>query len=360
MKFLILSFLLILSSCSTSEKWKTSQKDLTIMTYNVENLFDTKHDKGKEDYAYLPKSVKDANPKYLAHCASIKVPAWRGQCFNTNWTKEALKRKMERLADVIMKVKNGQGPDILILEEVENLHVLEMLRKGYLKSGKYKKSILLEGPDKRGIDTAIITRLPLSSSPKIHTLKFKAIGELRGRKKRPTRGILEATLALPNKSLLTIFAIHFPSQGGPTELRRQALAKLRKLKIGLPKDRMVIVGGDFNITDTEDLKYDLLDTYIKPHFDISHKVGLFNEKGTEVYRGHWSFLDMLLFSKNMTLERGDASWYYKPESLRIMKSSIYQVSRFYTPNRFNANSAGGVSDHYPVVVDISLRATNKN
>ncbi len=355
MKFLFLTIILLISACSSTEKWKSSPNDITIMTYNVQNLFDTVHDEGKNDYAYLPKAVKDNNPQFLAECDSMKKASWKSSCINSNWSPDVLERKMERLADVIMKMKNGQGPDILLLQEVENLSVLEMLRKGHLTKGRYNKSILLEGPDKRGIDTALITRLPTATKAKLHKLSFEPIGALEGRKKRPTRGILEVTLTLPNKDLLTIFVAHFPSQGGPTELRRQALAKLAELKKSLPKDRMVIAGGDLNITKMENLKHRLLDTHMATDFDISHYIGLFNEKGTHAYRGGWSFLDILFFSKNMNPKSGSSSWMVKPESLRVPKSSIYQVSRFYTPNRFNEKSAGGVSDHYPLAVDITLR-----
>ena len=31
--------------------------DLTLMTFNVENLFDLRHDEGKNDETYLPKTL---------------------------------------------------------------------------------------------------------------------------------------------------------------------------------------------------------------------------------------------------------------------------------------------------------------
>ena len=50
--FLSISFnpVLILSSCQSHHL-----KKVGVMTYNVENLFDTVHDKGKRDWEYLPK-----------------------------------------------------------------------------------------------------------------------------------------------------------------------------------------------------------------------------------------------------------------------------------------------------------------
>ena len=57
---------LYLSACTPHHSTDTAR--VSLMTYNVENLFDTVHDEGKDDYAYLPLSVKQAHPEYLATC----------------------------------------------------------------------------------------------------------------------------------------------------------------------------------------------------------------------------------------------------------------------------------------------------
>ncbi|MCH2100039.1 MAG: hypothetical protein MK142_16780, partial [Pseudomonadales bacterium] len=41
---------------------------IRIMTFNVENLFDTTHDEGKNDETYLPLSVKQSDA-HRAKCA---------------------------------------------------------------------------------------------------------------------------------------------------------------------------------------------------------------------------------------------------------------------------------------------------
>ena len=46
--------LLILASFSST----VFAESFTVMTYNVENLFNTTHDEGKDDWAYLPKASK--------------------------------------------------------------------------------------------------------------------------------------------------------------------------------------------------------------------------------------------------------------------------------------------------------------
>ena len=61
---------LFLSACTHHTEPQAAR--VSLMTWNVENLFDTEHDAGKQDFAYLPLSVKRAHPEYLASCVKSK------------------------------------------------------------------------------------------------------------------------------------------------------------------------------------------------------------------------------------------------------------------------------------------------
>ena len=52
---------------------------LSIMTYNVENLFDTLDDEGKDDKAYLPLAQKQSKD-HIESCNKVKVQKWRNEC----------------------------------------------------------------------------------------------------------------------------------------------------------------------------------------------------------------------------------------------------------------------------------------
>ena len=52
---------------------------ISIMTFNVENLFDATHDAGKNDETYLPASEKK-NSAHIEKCKKISVRRWRDQC----------------------------------------------------------------------------------------------------------------------------------------------------------------------------------------------------------------------------------------------------------------------------------------
>tara|TARA_R110002072_G_scaffold534_2_gene3467 strand:- start:2719 stop:3774 length:1056 start_codon:yes stop_codon:yes gene_type:complete len=334
---------ILLVSCSTGQ-FNTQKDDIVLFTYNVENLFDTVHDRGKNDLSYLP--IEDK--KGLAHqaeCEGIKVKRWRDECLYNDWSPKILDRKMERLAHVILQ--EDVHPHIIFLQEVENINVLEMLRKKYLaKSGYTKKSILIEGPDRRGIDTAMISKLDLASKPKIHITKFEGHS--------PTRAILEATFKLPNGDLITAFSLHLPSQRSPSKARRKVLKTLRNAIDKLPKNRMIVAAGDFNITKLEDIREKLLEESLLDKFEVSHKIGCKDCSGTHSYRGKWSFLDMIFFSKNMTSKK--ASYQLIPSSIRTPDNSKYQLrSNSFTPSRFGSGaSTDGVSDHLPVAANLRL------
>ena len=140
---------------------------ITLMTFNVENLFDTQDDPGKDDHTYLPVTAKQSD-EHKEKCAAISVPRWRDQCLNWDWNDDILERKLTVLATAILQVNDGRGPDVLALQEIENIAILERLRTEYLQDAEYGPSILIDGTDNRGIDVAFLSRLPLHGEARLH------------------------------------------------------------------------------------------------------------------------------------------------------------------------------------------------
>lgn len=358
MRNFILLFLLIwaFNGC-VSKGYQTPKNAITVMTYNVENLFDSLDDPGKQDETYLPIEKKKTQ-KHRNECAKLGRDWYRQQCMESDWSESKIQRKIGRLADVILQVKDGQGPDILIMQEVENLNILERLRQNGLAKAGYTEAILIEGPDERGIDVAMLSKLPQAAPAVLHPIKLYEVDRKTGKfdtKKegRPTRGILQAQFKMPDGKTLTVLGVHFPSQGGPTILRREALKTLSEVRKKLPKNSYVIAAGDFNITRTEDAKEGLF-AEVATDWLISHQVGCENCQGTHSYRGDWSFLDVMLFSKNFQ----DSPWKVDTESIRIPNQSLYQLNHWGAPARFDDGvSQKGVSDHWPMAVDILPQET---
>ena len=350
MKSLVLLFTILSFVGCVSKDHQAKKNSLTVMTYNVENLFDSLDDPGKDDETYLPIEVKKT-ARHRAKCQQASRDYYRKLCLEEDWSESKIKRKLTRLADVILQVRGGKGPDILILQEVENLNIAERLRLNYLTKAGYGPSILIEGPDKRGIDVAILSRLPIRKKSQLHKINLTFIDKETKKEvpARPTRGILQATFTLPGDKSLTVFGVHFPSQGNPTKARRTAIKKLNALKKALPKTEYVIAAGDFNISSKEDAKEGLFSKELASEWLVSHQIGCDTCEGTHAYRGGWSFLDAILFSKNFQSEL----WTVDPKSIRIPNKSLYQMNHWGAPARFGDGlSQKGVSDHWPLAADI--------
>ena len=53
--------------------------EISLMTFNVENMFDNTHDEGTEDYTNLPLSEK-SKPEVQSYCASISSEYYKKEC----------------------------------------------------------------------------------------------------------------------------------------------------------------------------------------------------------------------------------------------------------------------------------------
>ena len=321
---------------------------VTIMSFNVQNLFDNVDDPGKDDKAYLPLAAKQ-NADHTEACNDIEVDSWRDECLYLDWSDAALDHKLDVLAATIRQVNGGQGADIIALQEVENLAVLERLRKEHLDGLGYLPAILVEGTDTRGIDVAFLSKLPLESEPQLHPLSISEFSDRQG----DTRGVLQADFRLPDGSVLTGFSVHFPAPFHPTPMRVAAYEHLAALRGALPDDYHAFAAGDFNTTSSEDAREDMLARYARPYWTVAHDLGCGDCQGTYYYGrdGTWSFLDMILFSP----ARGEkATAQIRADSVAISNGNPAQVSPDGTPQRYRSAGRTGVSDHWPIVATIEM------
>ena len=189
-----LSILLTLFiSLLTFSSFAKASDELEVMVYNVENLFDARHDieEGveKNDWTFLPKKT----PGKDAACKKIGYWRYRESCFATDWNDDQVKLKLSQIREVILK-ERGELPDILALSEIENKNVIGQLAKVL----GYKEFKVSQSPDKRGIDLAIL----FNPSKKLKFVK-KSQYVVKGDyfKKKPTRVILEVEFLVNKKPL---------------------------------------------------------------------------------------------------------------------------------------------------------------
>ncbi len=321
--------------------------ELSVMTFNVENLFDTEQDADREDYTYLPLSLKQTKA-HRDHCRQMKVPRFKEECLTQDWNDEFLDSKMKNLSEVILDLDGGIGPDILMLQEVENINVLTQLNRKFLQKANYQTIVLLEGFDERGIYTALLSRFPIKGKATIHKIPFdlKKIGES-DPKMANTRGILEVTLITPKKKNVTVFVAHLPSQSNPTIMRQQAtefILSLMKKTSGFS-----VAGGDLNVTKTEEEENGYFKKFNENGFEVSHFFGCPGCEGTYNYKKSWSFLDVLIFPKDFS----KFGFSIKPEHIDVVRYNPNYLYRDKYPKYFNSKDLTGASDHFPLYLRMS-------
>ena len=286
-----------------------AQDSLTIISYNVENLFDYEHDTLKNDSSFLPDGMH-------------------------HWTYHRYQTKLDRIAQVIVNISGWESAALVGLCEVENARCLRDLC--YRLRRFHYKYIHYESADKRGIDVAL-----LYDSTKVKILNSKPLRV--PLKNDATRDILyiEALLT-PNDTLHTMLC-HLPSKLGgaaTTEWKRQTAKQVLQQHtdsiLQLHPQAKIIVMGDMNTEPTNDLQH------------LNNLMIAKKRKGTHKYRGIWSCLDQFYVSHSLT--NNARATIFAPDWLleEDTKYLDYQPKRTYVGYRYH----NGYSDHLPIVLRI--------
>lgn len=348
-------------------------KTLQVMSYNVENLFDTKHDvvsgKDKNDWTLLPKDT----PGKKEACKEEKNKFRRNECFDTDWTEEKVETRLGQISDVILKERK-EIPDFLGLVEVENADIVNRLGK---KIGLDQLEIT-ESPDFRGVDVALLYK----NSPSI---KKVSRAEHVVAVDYPTRNILEVEFLIDNKYPLTIFVNHWPSLANPDSWRIKAaevLANRVKEILAKNPNMGILAMGDFNTIDSNDphpfktvLYKDNLfsdvDADFKADKTISDDVKKKLAPGTYYFspKDEWNMLDHFFINSNMKDGKDmdvkvSTFEIYNPQFITKELSKITGTSDeadrkiILAPKRFNADESSkekmGYSDHFPILVKLDF------
>ncbi len=315
-------------------------REVNVLFYNVENLFDLIDEPLKNDDEFTPKSEK-------------------------KWNQRRYNRKLEGLARVIGSTGRQELPEIIGLAEVENVYVIrDLIAQESLNTAGYK-IIHEESPDERGIDVALVYR------PEAFTvLDHEAIPvELTRDSTDTTRDILYVGGKVDQETW-HIFVNHWPSRyGGRVESewkRLRAAVTLRKrvdLLIAADPEAKILIMGDFNDEPTNrSIMYVLLANNKLKNYDAHELYNLVYDKhnttttGTYNYRGEWNMLDQIIVSRAFLTDT--KGYHTKPDRVHIMKEDfmMYKVKETgqLIPNRTYGGTEyyGGISDHLPIYVTI--------
>lgn len=329
--------------------------------YNLENLFDTIHAPGKNDFEYLPSG-------------------------SNRWGTMKYRAKVKNMATVLSDLCTDRlpnGPAVVGVSEVENQAVLEDLLREPCLSGRGWKVVHIEGPDRRGVDcgffynpklfqlehTMLVPYYYLSEEQPDVDLGFFVNDEgrvmpypdLRGDTTHITRGFLVASGKLAGEQFHFIVC-HWPSRFAGSPVRERAGYQVRCLKEALqrqdPGCKIVIMGDMNDDPKNKSMSVSLgckhkadetsEDDLFNPWWDTLYKKGV----GTLMYRGKWNLFDQIVFTGNLLGEDRSTLKFWRNEVF-VRDYLFLQEGRFKGgPLRTHAQGVwlNGYSDHLPTMI----------
>ena len=356
---LVLPVLLLVSGCGPAKQLAGTSGNRTshiIGFYNLENLFDTYHDDGKNDYEYLPDG-------------------------GNQWTEAKYQKKLANMAHVIaaMKEDNGVWHTVLGVSEIENRHVLEDLVSEPEIAAANFQIVHYDGPDRRGVDVGMLydpSKFTLLDSESIpftfenSEVQFEMTPEEQANFR--TRDILMAH-GLIGGEHFAVYVCHLPSRIGGKGVDTRArggeiiYGHARKMMEKYPGIKVVVMGDmNDNPTDPSMAIYlrgrETMEEMTEEDFFSPFLSMLKAGYSSLYYRGESNIYDCILVSHSLA-KAPAGTWQIQP----IIKGKYYgriftkpfmtnQSGQYKgTPFRTFSGGAfvGGYSDHYPTYIVIA-------
>lgn len=345
-------FLFSIFACFTTVLFAQQQENYfaqCIAFYNLENLFDTIHDEGKNDYEYLPDGAM-------------------------HWNTVKYESKLHNMAYAISQFgldKTPLGAACVGVAEVENIHCLEDLVRQPELADRHYVPILIEGPDRRGVDVGFLYNPELFKVTAVKGYELHAHYADGGEVKSRLQLLVSGYLKDENGSFVTdkvhIIVNHWPSRYGGEEASRatrDTAAMLCRhiadsLQLRDPNAKVIIM-GDLNDDPDNHSCADILQA--RMNREEVEKNGYFNclwkifsrGTGTLAYQGSWNFFDQIIISEpllNQPLQNN--KWtYWKGEMFNKPFLTVQEGTEKGTPLRTHKSNVwtNGYSDHYPTMI----------
>ena len=366
-------FLTGCAGCAVTAEAETDSGLLTMMTWNIHNLFDGE-DNGYEYDEFLQSS---------------------------GWSAEKYHGRINTIADAIGRIE--PKPDIILLQEIESLRVLEDIARS-LNSG-YSHSHFAVNPGS-AIGLGIISKYPLLDA-KAHSVTInndtapRPVLEARiraretntqknGFYKNASGGSVSQSGGLEKN--LVIFVCHWKSKLGgdeATESTRRAsarvlLRRIHELRESEP-DLGIIIAGDLNQNHYEFYRYNAsivsallpddpysaqVSSRIQKDYIVISKnippepvnfpretITFYSpwikelENGSYYYKNNWETIDHFLISSQLF---DNTEWEYE-------KTVIVNIAPFANssgiPKPYSSRTGLGMSDHLPLMLFLRMMET---
>ena len=287
-----------------------------VLFWNVENLFDCRHDTLKNDYDFLPEG-------------------------SHRWTRRRYWRKLDDISRTLAAVteEEDQWPSFIGLCEVENDTVLrDLTRRSPLRRAGYEY-VMTESADERGVDVGLLYQPERFRLLESHAVRIPSTQH----GFRPTRDILYLSGVLLTGDTLHLLVTHLPSRAGyhrgSGRHRRLAVQTLRQVLDSIGQ-KDILVMGDFN-SEPRDPLFRRLCPPLRSLLPQQRRE-LRKAQGTYFFQGQWGYIDHILVSPSLYAKVRDG----RAEAVRfdfLLDEKGHPWRTFRGPSY-----AGGFSDHLPL------------
>jgi len=333
--------------------------------WNLENLFAPENFAGREPW------IADAVRNDL-----------------TGWTQALFDRKVEQLASIVVPMKNGGGPDLLGVCEVENRFALQAVAdrlNALLPNRSYQLVHVDASRDQRGIDTAFVFDSNVLATNPQELFSHWVV------RRTGTRDITQATFITQAGNELIALANHWPSRSAPAGRGPQYSSGFRatagetlsywheRIREVKGSNAAIIAMGDFNddpfddsliihaqalrergdVTRAQSAKFYNLSWRYLTQFVIDHQGNQRALDGTLYFDNDANLFDQILVARGLLTGPGRLKAVEASAKIEAFPGMVdHRVGegpiRFGLPKgnaAANVNTAG-FSDHFPVSVEI--------
>lgn len=334
----------LFTSCSESSSFlNPAQERVTVMTWNTQTFFDSV-DSGTEFDEF--RDTKNG------------------------WNAEKYGERLDRLCSVLTLcgkrtgMETGAGPDIVVLEEIENEGVVRDICNRLNQRSTYRYAAFVPPAAGSAFGSAVLSRYPVTrvTAHSVDPANAPNAEEI------SLRPMLEVKLIV-GEDTLTVFAVHWKSKSGETDggnVEDTPSARARLAQERLLVERIALLDaecefwiacGDFNQRYDE---FTLMGDYGNCWDDWLARCDsgeIPGPAGSYYYKDSWDTIDNFIVPKSFLQNDGGnvreyAEW--KVSDFRVVAETPIADDDL-LPNRYAIFSGNGVSDHLPLVLVLEKR-----
>lgn len=324
------AIVILFSSCESPLSFtKASSSRITVMTWNAQTFFDAINNGSEFDEFRIGQGGKAGG----------------------KWTQAKYDERLDRLCEVFIACgkragkESGAGPDIAVLEEIENAGVVRDIVNRLPQRSTYRHAAFIPPVSGSAFGSVVLSRYPVVSVS-AHSV---AGGET------ALRPLLEVTLQVGDERVV-VFAVHWKSKLGDSagtgdiRLAQETLLADRIAALaasGESSSSLWIACGDFNQKREECTVMNAYSNCWDGWLARLDDGTVSGPPGSYSYRGNWETIDNIFIPNSRA-----SAW--QLEDFAVVAESPFADDQF-VPLRYEAFSGKGYSDHLPLVMVLEKR-----